>query len=45
MTGKAGSIWDTLDRLGREARARGLTDQILDEELAAYNAERRSAAD
>lgn len=27
-----------------EARASGVTDAIIDEELAAYNAERRGAA-
>jgi hypothetical protein len=29
--------------LKAEARRRGLTDEIVDEELAAYNAERRDA--
>ena len=30
-----------MDALAVEAERRGLTDEILDEELAAYNAERR----
>jgi hypothetical protein len=30
-----------MDEIGAEARRRGLTDEILEEELAAYNAERR----
>lgn len=30
-----------MDALAAEAERRGLTDEILDEELAAYNAERR----
>lgn len=32
-----------LNELGAEAVRRGLTQEILDEELAAYNAERRTA--
>ena len=33
----------TLSReIKAEARAKGLTDEMIDEELAAYNAERRS---
>jgi hypothetical protein len=35
-------LFAAIDRLGAEAEARGLTDSILEEELAAYNAERRS---
>jgi hypothetical protein len=31
----------TVDALAAEAERRGLTDEILQEELAAYNAERR----
>jgi hypothetical protein len=30
-----------MERLGADAEARGLTDEILDAELDAYNAERR----
>ena len=30
-----------MDALAADAERRGLTDEILDEELAAYNAERR----
>ena len=30
-----------MDALAAEAERRGLTDEILEEELAAYNAERR----
>lgn len=30
-----------IERLKADAHARGLTDQIVDDELAAYNAERR----
>jgi hypothetical protein len=30
-----------MDALSDEARRRGLTEEILEEELAAYNAERR----
>lgn len=32
---------DAMERMSADARARGLTDEILAEELAAYNAERR----
>ena len=32
-----------MDALAAEAERRGLTDEILEEELAAYNAERRDA--
>lgn len=32
-----------MDALAAEAERRGLTDEILEEELAAYNAERRGA--
>ena len=34
-------LFAALDALSDEARRRGLTDEILEEELAAYNAERR----
>ena len=34
-------LFDTMDAISAEAARRGLTDEILDEELAAYNAERR----
>lgn len=34
-------LFDTMDALSAEAARRGLTDEILEEELAAYNAERR----
>lgn len=34
-------LFEAMDALSAEARRRGLTDEILDEELAAYNAERR----
>jgi hypothetical protein len=30
-----------MDRLAGDARARGLTDETLNEELAAYNREKR----
>jgi hypothetical protein len=33
-----------MDAIGAEAERRGLTDEILEAELAAYNAERRDAA-
>jgi hypothetical protein len=36
-------LFATMDAIATEAAQRGLTDQILDEELAAYNAERRNA--
>jgi hypothetical protein len=32
---------ETMDAIAAEARRRGLTDEILEAELAAYNAERR----
>jgi hypothetical protein len=31
-----------MDALSAEARRRGLPDELLEEELAAYNAERRN---
>jgi len=34
-------LFATMERLGAEAEARGLTDEILAAELDAYNAERR----
>jgi hypothetical protein len=34
-------LFSAMDALSTEARRRGLTDEILEEELAAYNAERR----
>ena len=34
-------LFTTMERLGAEAEARGLTDEILDAALDAYNAERR----
>jgi hypothetical protein len=34
-------LFTALERLGADAEAKGLTDEILEEELAAYNAERR----
>ena len=34
-------LFDTMDAISAEAARRGLTDEILDEELAAYNAKRR----
>ena len=34
-------LFDTMDAIAAEAARRGLTDDILDAELAAYNAERR----
>jgi len=34
-------LLDVMDRLAAEAAGRGLTQDILDEELAAYNAEHR----
>lgn len=37
----AGRLMDAIARLKADAHARGLTDEIVDEELAAYNAERR----
>ncbi len=34
-------LFEAMDALSAEARRRGLTNEILEEELAAYNAERR----
>ncbi len=34
-------LFSAMDALSDEARRRGLTDEILEAELAAYNAERR----
>lgn len=34
-------LFQAMDDFSAIARARGLTDEILEEELAAYNAERR----
>lgn len=34
-------LMDAIARLKADAHARGLTDEIVDAELAAYNAERR----
>jgi hypothetical protein len=34
-------LFAAMERLSAEAAANGLTDEILEEELAAYNAERR----
>jgi hypothetical protein len=34
-------LFAAMDALSDDARRRGLTDEILQEELAAYNAERR----
>jgi hypothetical protein len=36
-------LFTTMDALSEEARRRGLTDEILEAELAAYNAEHRNA--
>lgn len=36
-----GHLFAAMDALSEEARRRGLTDEILQEELAAHNAERR----
>ncbi|HVC60809.1 MAG TPA: hypothetical protein VND19_10665 [Acetobacteraceae bacterium] len=35
-------LLDAMDRLAVDAKASGLTEEILNEELVAYNAERRS---
>ena len=35
-------LFAAMDALSDEARRRGLTDEVLEEELAAYNAERRT---
>ena len=40
-TGGVGRLFAAMDALSDEARRRGLTDEILEAELAAYNAERR----
>jgi hypothetical protein len=37
------SLFEVMDAMSAEAERRGLTDEILDAELAAYNAERRDA--
>jgi hypothetical protein len=34
-------LLDAMDRLAADAKARGLTEDIVNEELAAYNAEQR----
>jgi hypothetical protein len=34
-------LFEVMDAISDEARHRGLTDELLDEELAAHNAERR----
>jgi hypothetical protein len=34
-------VLDVMERLSADARSRGLTDQMLEDELAAYNTERR----
>jgi hypothetical protein len=34
-------LFDVMDAISDEARRRGLTDEILEEELAAHNVERR----
>jgi len=36
-------LFEVMDALAAEAERRGLTDEILGKELAAYNAERRDA--
>lgn len=36
-------LFEVIDALKAEAHQRGLTDNIVDQELAAYNAERRDA--
>lgn len=36
-------LFGVMDRFAAEARANGLTDEIIAEELAAYNAERRKS--
>ena len=35
-------LFSAIEQLGASAEAKGLTDEILQQELAAYNAERRS---
>lgn len=37
----AKKLFAAIERLGADAEAAGLTDEVLEEELAAYNAERR----
>ena len=37
-------LFEVMDAMSAEAERRGLTDEILDAELAAYNAERRGPA-
>ena len=37
-------LFEVMDAMSAEAERRGLTDEILEEELAAYNAERRGPA-
>ena len=39
--GQAERLLDAMDRLSTHAEAKGLTEDILNEELAAYNRERR----
>jgi hypothetical protein len=34
-------LFAAIEQLGADAEAKGLTDEVLEEELAAYNAERR----
>jgi hypothetical protein len=36
-------LFEIMDAISAEARRRGLTDEILEAELEAYNAERRDA--
>jgi len=36
-------LFETMDAIAAEAERRGLTDEILEAELAAYNTERRDA--
>lgn len=37
-------LFEVMNAISAEARERGLTDEILEAELAAYNAERREPA-
>ena len=39
--GQADRLLDAMDRLSTHAKDRGLTEDILNEELTAYNQERR----
>ena len=39
-----GELFAIMDQISAEARRQGLTHEILEEELAAYNAERRDPA-